>query len=122
MKPSPLPASSTGQWRACCGSSGRWFSRRGAMPTLGRTQLGNVRTSIVANYGGSLAAARRALWRHRVKSNQLEVFVLVGSGHVAKCLPLFVVGEEDTASASRDARQPDLPATPVQAEAEILLV
>ncbi len=41
-----LPASSTGQWRACCGRSGRWASRRGRRPTPGLYGLGNRPTSI----------------------------------------------------------------------------
>ena len=39
MKPSALPASSTGQWRACCGSSGRDDSRRGGEPDAGAPQV-----------------------------------------------------------------------------------
>src|SRR4026209_2855629 len=50
MKPSALPASSTGQWRACCGSSGRVGSRRGLRPTPGRLELGNRRTSMAVCY------------------------------------------------------------------------
>src|ERR1044071_4013358 len=46
MKPSVLPASSTGQWRACCGSNGRDDSRRGGSPTPGRRRFEKIRTSI----------------------------------------------------------------------------
>ena len=46
MKPSMLPASSTGQWRECCGSSGRDDSRFGGRPVPGRLVLGKVRTSM----------------------------------------------------------------------------
>ncbi len=45
-KPTVLPASSTGQWRACCGRSGRWDSRRGRRPIPGLSGLGNSPTSI----------------------------------------------------------------------------
>src|SRR5262249_62125694 len=50
------PASSTGRWRACCGSKGRWPSRRGRSPTPGRREFGNTRTStavMVAEYRGA---------------------------------------------------------------------
>src|ERR1044071_9294977 len=46
MKPRLLPASSTGQCRACCGSSGRDDSRRGGRPTPGRRRFEKIRTSI----------------------------------------------------------------------------
>src|ERR1700682_4339927 len=50
MKPSALPASSTGQWRACWGSSGRVASRRGPRPTPGRLEFGNRRISMPVCY------------------------------------------------------------------------
>src|SRR5712671_3108893 len=59
MKPAALPASSTGQWRACCGSSGRELSRRGRWPTPGRRELGYRRTSMVL--GSEPAASERRL-------------------------------------------------------------
>src|SRR5215211_4920508 len=46
MKPSELPASRTGQCRACCGSNGRVPSRLGLRPTPGRRELGKRRTSM----------------------------------------------------------------------------
>src|SRR5262245_11712310 len=46
MKPIALPASSTGQCRACCGRRGRVPSRRGLSPAPGRRELGIRRTSM----------------------------------------------------------------------------
>src|SRR4051812_47385049 len=57
MKPSALPASSTGQWRACWGSRGRVPSRPGLSATPRRLQVWNTPTSIRLCY--SKASVRR---------------------------------------------------------------
>src|ERR1700733_8034574 len=54
MKPSALPASRTGQWRACWGSRGRVPSRRGLRPTPGRLEFGDRRTSMALSPGAVL--------------------------------------------------------------------
>src|SRR5580704_16226168 len=61
MKPSALPASRTGQWRACWGSRGRVPSRRGLRPIPGRLELGERRTSMPVCYATDRLSVRATI-------------------------------------------------------------